>query len=207
MAHYVTSPVPHARIVSIDVSRARAFPGVHAVLTGDDIGQALSVGTLFDWPVLAGIACVSLAIGWRRLPRRDEAAEAAAALVEVEYEELPAVSNAACAGRRCADHPSRSRRVPVHGGRSTDSAAQEHAGVRELDQGQTPDIERALARADRVFEHVFTTPRQHQGNEPHGVQVWFEGDVLHVISTSKSPFALRSQLAYGDRATGGADRG
>ena len=35
------SPFPHARIISIDTSKARAFPGVHAVLTGADLPDLL----------------------------------------------------------------------------------------------------------------------------------------------------------------------
>ena len=47
------SPFAHARIVSIDTSAARAVPGVHAVLTGADIGLHRFGRALFDWPVLA----------------------------------------------------------------------------------------------------------------------------------------------------------
>src|ERR1700742_1224775 len=47
------SPDPHARIVAVDVSRARRLPGVRAVLTGQDIPPTM-VGRMFrDMPVLA----------------------------------------------------------------------------------------------------------------------------------------------------------
>src|SRR6266576_63194 len=52
-ADFLMSPHPHARIVSIDTSKARAVPGVHAVLTGQDIGLKLYGRSLYDWPVLA----------------------------------------------------------------------------------------------------------------------------------------------------------
>src|SRR5947207_6426587 len=52
-ADFLMSPHPHARIVSIDTSAAKAVPGVHAVITGQDIGPRLFGRALFDWPVLA----------------------------------------------------------------------------------------------------------------------------------------------------------
>src|SRR5919202_113215 len=48
------SPVPHALIRSIDSSRARDVPGVHAVLTGSDLPDDVRVGrNMRDMPVLA----------------------------------------------------------------------------------------------------------------------------------------------------------
>src|SRR5437763_15355600 len=50
---YARSDRPHARIVSVDVSAARSAPGVHAVLTGEDIGDVRLGRRLLDWPALA----------------------------------------------------------------------------------------------------------------------------------------------------------
>src|SRR5690349_11880086 len=52
-ARFLKSPFPHARIVSIDTSEAQKLPGVHAVLTGEDVGHRRFGRYLFDWPVLA----------------------------------------------------------------------------------------------------------------------------------------------------------
>src|SRR4051812_4124359 len=53
-AKALPSPHPHARIVSIDTSEARALPGVVAVITGEDVMDAGLYGsTLRDMPVLA----------------------------------------------------------------------------------------------------------------------------------------------------------
>ncbi|MPZ14336.1 MAG: hypothetical protein GEU73_07910 [Chloroflexi bacterium] len=52
-AMFLKSPVAHARIVSIDSSAAREVRGVHAVLTGADIGPRRFGRWLYDWPVLA----------------------------------------------------------------------------------------------------------------------------------------------------------
>src|SRR5947208_288248 len=53
LAAYLKSPVAHARIVSIDATAARAVPGVHAVLTGLDLGPQRYGKVLYDCPVLA----------------------------------------------------------------------------------------------------------------------------------------------------------
>src|SRR6476620_2197466 len=91
-AKVLRSPLAHARIVSIDVSRARALPGVHAVLTGQDLPDDRIGRAMRDMPVLgrdkvrffgekvAAVAAESV-----------EIAEAALGLIEVEYDELPAV--------------------------------------------------------------------------------------------------------------------
>src|SRR5262245_1856818 len=47
------SPLPHARIVSIDTSKARALPGVLAVLTAADLPDVLVGRRMFDMPMLA----------------------------------------------------------------------------------------------------------------------------------------------------------
>src|SRR5205814_10167728 len=52
-ARYLVSARPHARIVRIDTHAARALPGVHAVLTGADIGPRRFGRRLLDWPILA----------------------------------------------------------------------------------------------------------------------------------------------------------
>ena len=50
---FLLSPYPHARIVSIDTVAARRLPGVHAVVTGADIGERRFGRFVFDWPALA----------------------------------------------------------------------------------------------------------------------------------------------------------
>ncbi|MCA1647445.1 MAG: hypothetical protein LC797_18970 [Chloroflexi bacterium] len=86
------SSVAHARILSLDVSAARAMPGVHAVLTGADLGAALWGRRIRDWPLLASDRVRF--IGDRVAVVAAETptiAEAAIRSIEVEYAELPAV--------------------------------------------------------------------------------------------------------------------
>jgi xanthine dehydrogenase large subunit len=86
----------HARILSVDVSAARAAPGVRAVITAGDVPGDIDIGPVFPGdPVLAdglvqfhGQPIAAVAADTLKQAR------AAAALVRVEYEPLPAVLTA-----------------------------------------------------------------------------------------------------------------
>ncbi|HYK98026.1 MAG TPA: xanthine dehydrogenase family protein molybdopterin-binding subunit [Candidatus Acidoferrales bacterium] len=192
-AAFVGSPHPHARIVRVDVSAARAVPGVRAVLTGADVRPARFGRRLQDWPVLAwehvrfigdrvaAVAADTLA-----------AAEEASRLVDVTYEELPAVldANAALAPGAPNVHPDRGEETmrgaerPVHPQNVQGRVTHEHG-----------DVDGGFSRAARIFEHTFDIARVHQAYiEPRASLVWIEGDVVHVVTTNKAPFSLRDQL-------------
>src|SRR5262245_16680894 len=84
----------HARILRIDTTRARALPGVLAVVTHEDVPDVLYGGLVqdrrlfardtvrFEGDIIAGVAASTL-----------EIARQAAALVEIEYEPLPVVTD------------------------------------------------------------------------------------------------------------------
>ncbi|NOY05664.1 MAG: xanthine dehydrogenase family protein molybdopterin-binding subunit, partial [Chlorobi bacterium] len=81
----------HARIVNIDVSGAKALPGVHAVITAADTpGVPLGIGR--DNPPLKGdkVRCIRDEIA-AVAAETEEIAEEALRLIKVEYEDLPAV--------------------------------------------------------------------------------------------------------------------
>jgi CO/xanthine dehydrogenase Mo-binding subunit len=82
---------PHARIARVDASRARALPGVAAVITGDDVEQH-PFGFARDHPALkrGKVRCIRDEVA-AVAAETAAAAEAALALITVEYEELPAV--------------------------------------------------------------------------------------------------------------------
>ncbi|MCZ6590922.1 MAG: xanthine dehydrogenase molybdopterin binding subunit [Alphaproteobacteria bacterium] len=89
----VTSPHPHAGIVSIDVSAARSADGVRAVMSADDIPGVNDVGPVFeDEPVLAAgfVDYVGAPVVAIAADSYDQARNAAA-LVTVEYDVRPAV--------------------------------------------------------------------------------------------------------------------
>jgi len=95
-AKLVRSPYPHARIVSIDTSKALALSGVHAVVTGADLPpktrwgrRTIDVQVLAQGEALFAGEQVAAVIG-----DDEEIAQRGANLVEVTYEELPAVTDA-----------------------------------------------------------------------------------------------------------------
>ncbi len=117
-AQMVRSPLPHAKIVSIDASAALAHPGVVAVLTGKDMADDGVGGLPCGWGVASKDGSpmvepahpplvvdrvrhvgdqVAVVLAQTRLAARD-----AAELVAVDYDELPAVTNLAAAGEEGA---------------------------------------------------------------------------------------------------------
>ena len=197
---YARSPRPHARIVAIDTSAARKVPGVHAVLTGDDIGTARIGRRLLDWPVLAtelvrmvGDRVAAVAAETR------EAAEEAARSIDVEYEDLPGVFDVRDALKDDAPllHPDSASYTFLGPKRPTTSHPNVH-GYSLVEKSETGEqIDDVFARADHVFEHTFSTAREFQGFiEPRACVVWIdEQQRMRVICTNKSPAALRQQLA------------
>ena len=87
----------HARIVSIDTSRAAALPGVHVVLTARDIPRH-GLGVNKDNPALKGDKVRSLRDEIAAVAAETpDIAAAAVRLIDVQYEDLPAITDAAAA--------------------------------------------------------------------------------------------------------------
>ena len=87
----------HARILAIDVSAARALPGVHAVITAADV-PTQTIGVTRDNPPLKGdkVRCERDEIA-AVAAETEELADAALALITVEYEDLPLLLDVAAA--------------------------------------------------------------------------------------------------------------
>ncbi len=99
----VRSGFPHARIVSIDTSKAKAYPGVLAVIAGEDVPDILTGRQLQDTPILARdrVRFIGEKVAVVGAESR-EIAEEAAMLIDVEYEEWPAVFDPIAAMRQGA---------------------------------------------------------------------------------------------------------
>ena len=188
------SPFPHARIVSIDTTEARAVPGVHAVLTAADLPDSLVGRRLRDMPVLArdvvrfvGEKVAAVAA------ETEEAAEEALLLVDVEYEELPAVFDAQEAMEPDAPtlHPGLSGYEGLPQPESDLNNVFAH-----ITWGQG-DVEQGFSEADLVFEHTFNAQLMHQAYiEPHACVVSAEDSGrVQLWINNKDPYALREQLA------------
>src|SRR5688500_4895733 len=90
------SSIAHGRIVSIDVSKAKALPGVRAVLTAADVAPLMVGRRVKDQPVLARDKVRFIGDRVALVAADDpNIAEEALSLIEVEYDELPAALDAA----------------------------------------------------------------------------------------------------------------
>ena len=186
------SPFAHARIRNIDVSKAKSLPGVFAVIAGLDIPDRLFGISVCDQPVLAkehvrfagervaAVAAINAEIAMEAL-----------SLIQVDYEELPFVTDPLEALKPGAPvihsfvKPGDLPTGPV----SLNVLKHQTYGVGDLDQG--------FAQADSIYEHTFRTQVVHQGFiEPHGSMVQINSDgSVRVWSNNKAPFELRAQLA------------
>src|SRR5712692_109286 len=174
---------PHARIVSIDTSRARALPGVVSVITGTDVEQH-PFGFVKDHLALkrgkvrcirdevAAVAAESPAI-----------AEEALALIDVHYEELPAVLSPAAALASGAPL--------VHEDLGTNAAALRY-------QFSHGDVDRAFAEAAAVVEGEyrlnFVTPACL--GTMVAIADWDSEGRLTMWSTTQVPFLYQRDLAH-----------
>jgi CO/xanthine dehydrogenase Mo-binding subunit len=189
------SPLPHARIVRIDTSKAEGMPGVLAVLTAADLPDLLIGRRVYDMPVLARerVRFIGEKVAVVAAESLD-AAEEALGHIEVEYDELPAVFDAEEAMRPGAPllHP-HYRSYPHAPAQYFSDLPNVHSHV----TWQLGDVDRGMAEAAQVFEHRFTTHHVHQGYiEPHASVVAIEPDGrVHVWISNKMPFRTRELLA------------
>ena len=177
------SPYPHARILSIDTEKAKRLPGVMTVITADQTPQIkfsyvphladklplAKEKVRFIGDEVAAVAAID-----------EEIAEEALKLIEVAYEELPAVFNPEEALAPSAPM--------IHDGK-TNVALRIYRNFGEVEEG--------FALSDEVFEDRYTTQRvAHCCLETRGAIASFSrSGKLTIWSTTQTPYALRNELA------------
>lgn len=178
----VRSQSPHAKLLNVDVTNALQVPGVIAILTGEDLGENAFYGAAIkDQGVvavdrvryvgepIAAIAAESL-----------DAAEEAALLIDIEYEELSSVFDAEEALHDGA---------PVLHEKFANNIFK-HAKLRH------GDMQAAFAEADEIFEDTFTSPVAQQVSlEPHVSAAQWDGERLTIWTAAQAPFMVRRSLA------------
>ncbi|HWO73458.1 MAG TPA: xanthine dehydrogenase family protein molybdopterin-binding subunit [Dehalococcoidia bacterium] len=186
------SPYPHARILRIDTSAARRLPGVHAVITAADIDSGPWGRAIKDMPVLARDRVRFAGERVAAVAADDEdVAQQALDLIEVEYEELPAVFDPLEAMSESAPllHPDFGA---YPGGRPLERPTNVYSSA----VNERGDLERGFAEADVIVEGEYTTPRQHHAYlEPQTVLVQVEGETVRVWACSKAPYDTRNAMA------------
>jgi CO/xanthine dehydrogenase Mo-binding subunit len=182
----------HARILRIDAARARAVPGVHAVVTHEDVpdlryGIAVRDRRLFardkvrfEGDVIAAVAARTRAI-----------ARAAAALVEVDYEPLPALADY----ERAMDDDA----PQVHEDWASydgDRALGRHGNLLAYATIATGDVDAALAAADQVVRGRYVADISHGVPiEPRAIVAEWAGDRVTIWSSTQVPFIARDEVA------------
>ena len=199
-AKCVKSPYAHAKIVSIDVSAAKALKGVHDVITGDyytkrgglylEDKNFLAVNTVkfYGEPVVAVAA------------ETPEIAEEACDLVKVEYEPLPVINNPmeGMAKDAVLIHPELHtyKVVPIF-------HPQAHTNISHHHIIRKGDADAAFKYAEEhpdeyyITEHEYHVPHvQHTPIENHVAVAQYEPDgKCTVWASCQSPYAVRQALS------------
>lgn len=190
------SPHPHARIRNIDLSKALKVPGVMAIVTGSDEPEHYQGKSIRDIPVLCWgkVRYVGDKVAAVAAESRD-AAEEAVNLIEVDYEELPAVFDVLAAMQPGA--PVLHENAPAYDGAPADIMAPAGGNVLNKLTWGKGDVEKGFAEADLVLEHSFRIPIHHQGYlEPQSFLVKIDDDgSVDAWASTKSPFGTRAQFA------------
>src|SRR5438105_9190717 len=200
-ARCVRSPYAHARILKVDASRAVALPGVVAVLTRDDLTEDKLFpyygAAIKDQPIVAidkarHVGDVVAAVVAEDV---DTAAEAAR-LVEVEYEELPAVFDAVEALQ--PDAPLVHEQIVGRYEMPPNPIIKPQNGTNLINHMKVRrgDVEQGFADADVIFEDVYSSPALHHcALEPHVTVARWEGEALTIWSATQNPYFVRDQVA------------
>jgi CO/xanthine dehydrogenase Mo-binding subunit len=194
-ARMLLSPHAHARIVSINVDRARSLPGVKAVLTGEDLPYRVGL-YMIDKPVLASekvryfgepvaaVAAVS-----------EDVAHEALGLIEVEYEILEPVLDA----KKALEPGSPLVHEQLHTYECVKGVfcPVGHTNIANRFQLRKGDVEAGFKRSHKVIENEFYAPQvQHVPLETHSsIAHWKPTGRIEIWTSAQSPFAVRNLLS------------
>ena len=188
-ARTLRAGLPHARIRSIDTSAAHALAGVQAVLTHEDVpGRNLHGIVNLDWPVLCGdkVRYAGDAVAVVAADNESIATQALE-LIKVDYEELPAVTDAMDAVRPGA---------PVlHEGRA-DGNLLKHIKVKK------GEVTTGFAEADVIVDRTYRTPTtEHMFLEPECAIGVPAGYNPADFGGTNDPEAARGETAIHDKTS------
>jgi xanthine dehydrogenase YagR molybdenum-binding subunit len=179
-AAVLRSPHAHARLLSIDTSRAESLPGVRAVLTRHNapdirwygIGKLLDSTLRFVGEEVAVVAADDL-----------DTAREALRLIDAQYEVLPALFDLQEASRPGATQIHPNGNVLKSDGR-------------EGELYSRGDLAKGFKQADLVVEGTFSTSTQlHNSFETHGSVASWEGDELTIWESTQYIFGVRDRVA------------
>ncbi|MGB7873778.1 MAG: molybdopterin cofactor-binding domain-containing protein, partial [Anaerolineales bacterium] len=182
-AHVRRAGVPHAILKSLDISKAKALPGVVAVLTADNIPAERTHGlVVYDWPVMVGIGERVRYVGDSLAlvaAETQEIAEQAVASIEAEFEPQTVITDAVQSYQPDAPKLHESGNLL------------KHIKVRK------GDMDEGFAKADVILEHTFHTAiTDHAFLEPEcSIAVPLEDGRMEVYVGSQIPYQDRTQVS------------
>ena len=192
-ARFVYAPTTHARLVRVDTSKARALPGVLAVLTQADVPDVLHGPFVpdrrlfakdvvrFEGEVVAAVAALT-----------PEIAARAAELVKIDFEPLPAISDpeAALADGAPLIHPSWESYEALED-------LVRHGNCASRSTIVKGDVDAGMGEAEVVVRGRYIADMSHAAPiEPHAVIAQWEGDHVTIWSSTQVPFPARSTVAH-----------
>ena len=205
-ARLLTSPVPHARVVSIDASEALAMEGVFGILTADDVypdgePESPALKILTNEPTLVGEPILALAA------IDEQTAETALGRLSITFERLPFALDPldSLAEANTNAYPGNTNTFVRGEGFATvkwsaDQVASFRAGNEPTAEPQLTlgygDLAAAFAASTYVHESTFTTAGYpHHSMEPRSAMAYWEGGKLYLHGTSQSLTALANDMA------------
>ena len=197
------SPHAHARIISIDTTKAMQLEGVRAVATADDLVETVDKLSTFGESIVNIRELAKNSLASDKVLYKGHAVAAVAAtcphiaeealdLIEVEYEPLPAVVDVLEAMKEDA---------PLLDEKRTTKSLGEDTGkksnVASHNRSEMGDIDKGFAEADVVVEREFRTATIHQGYiEPHNTTVhWRDDGSVTVWVSTQGSFDIRAQVS------------
>ncbi len=189
------SPYAHARIKRVDTDRAKAHPGVLAVLTAADIPDVLTGRRLRDMPMLARerVRFIGEKVAVVACEDRNSAEEAAQ-LIEVEYEEMTPVFDPLAAITEAA--PELHERLADYQGLPKIGTPLKNTYSHE--EWLLGDVDLGFRESDQIFEDRFATQHVHQAYlEPHSsvLSIDSETGTIDVWVSNKVPYNTKRSLS------------
>ncbi|HEU0295210.1 MAG TPA: molybdopterin cofactor-binding domain-containing protein [Anaerolineales bacterium] len=175
--------IPHGFVTKLDISKAKALPGVIAVLTAEDIPGEHNHGlVIFDWPVMVGVGERVRYVGDALAivaAETQQIAEQASALIEAEFDLQPVITN------------------PVQARQEGVAQIHENGNLLKHIKVRKGDMEQGFAESDVILEHTFHTPTyDHAFIEPEcSIGVPLPDGRMEIYCGSQIPYQDRTQVA------------
>jgi selenium-dependent xanthine dehydrogenase len=175
--------IPHGFLKKLDISKAKALPGVVAILTAQDIPAEHNHGlVIYDWPVMVGLGervrYVGDALAIVAAETQD-IADQASALIEAEFDLQPIITD------------------PVQARQEGVPQLHEKGNLLKHIKVRKGDMDKGFAEADVILEHTFHTPiTDHAFIEPEcSIGVPLPDGRMEIYVGSQIPYQDRTQVA------------